>query len=429
MTELCDEFDVILGNAFFIEHRVVLDFASSTITSSRDGKQYKLAAAQPEKQSGYFIDTDNQTATDDIAAEHIDLVSDVIHTEQTETLPDVANDTASAHDTNVPVAVDSSVKPILSYAQAKRALRSNCELFFVMVTAGTAAAVGTGTTSGNEESSEKQPVPELQDYVATVREKFADVFKEPSALPPDRGIHHVIPLEPDSQPPFQPMYRLSPEEQKEVHRQIPDLLKKKLIEPSTSSYGSPILFVKKKSGELHMVIDYRALNKLTVTDQYPLPRIDDLLDRIHGARYFTSLDAASGFHQILLKDEDCPKTAFRTPMGQFKVLPLGLRKAPATFQAVMNRLFSQPEYNADGTKNPGHALTDFVLVFIDDILIFSKTAEDHKCHLDTVLQPLHEQKILTKASKCVWAQPELHTWVILWGGTVLNLTLQRSNLL
>jgi len=247
------------------------------------------------------------------------------------------------------------VKPILSYAQAKRALGNNCESFFVMVTANAATTVSNDTPANSEESSEKQPVSELKDYIKTAREKFSDVFKEPSGLPPDRGIQHVISLEPDSQPPFQRMYRLFPEEQVEVHRQVTDLLKKQLIEPSKSSYGSPVLFVKKKSGELRMVIDNRALNKLTVKNRYPLPRIDDLFDKLHGAQYFTSLDAASGFYQILLKEEHRPKTAFRTPMGhyQFKVLPFGLTNAPVTFQAVMNRLFCQPEYNVEGTKTLG----------------------------------------------------------------------------
>jgi hypothetical protein len=158
-----------------------------------------------------------------------------------------------------------------------------------------------------------------------------------------------------------------------------------------------------------MVIDYRALNKLTVKNRYPLPNIDDLFDKLHGAKYFSSLDAASGFHQILLKNEDRPKTAFRTPFGhyQFRVLPFGLTNAPATFQAVMNSLFNQTKYNADSTENPMHRLSEFVLVFIDDILIFSKTAEEHCKHIEIVLQLLRQHKVLIKPSKCVWGQTEL----------------------
>ena len=219
----------------------------------------------------------------------------------------------------------------------------------------------------------------------------------------------LIPLLPEAQPEFKRMYRLAPAELQEVNKQVTDLLKKQLIEPSTSPWGSPILFVKKKDGTLRMVVDYRALNKLTVKNRYPLPNIDDLFDKLHGAKYFSSLDAASGFHQILLRDEDRPKTAFRTPYGhyQFKVLPFGLTNAPATFQAVMNRLFNQTRYNADVTENPMHKLSEFVLVFIDDILIFSKTSEEHKKHIDIVLQLLREQSIQIKPSKCVWGQTEL----------------------
>lgn len=173
--------------------------------------------------------------------------------------------------------------------------------------------------------------------------------------------------------------------------------------------GEPTLFVKKKDGSLRMVVDYRALKKLTFKNRYPLPRIDDLFDKLHGAKYFSSLDVASGFHQILLKEEDRPKTAFTTPFDhyQFRVLPFGLTNAPATFQAVMNRLFNQPKYNANGTENPMHILSEFVLVLVDDILIFSKSAEEHKKHVDIVLQLLREHSILIKPSNCVWGQTEL----------------------
>ena len=222
-------------------------------------------------------------------------------------------------------------------------------------------------------------------------------------------MEHVIPTLPDAQPPFMRMSRLSPAELAEVKSQVQDLLKRGLIEPSTSAYGAPILFVKKKTGELRMVVDYRALNKLTVKNRYPLPRIDDLFDKLHGAQYFTGLDAASGFHQILLKPGDRPKTAFRTPFGhyQFKVLPFGLTNAPATFQTVMNKLFDQAHFDANGAVIPGELLSDFVLVFIDDKLIFSKTAENHQRHLRIVFELLHKEKLQIKPSKCVWGKAEL----------------------
>ena len=129
---------------------------------------------------------------------------------------------------------------------------------------------------------------------------------------------------------------------KEVQKQVAELLEKGLIQPSSSPYGAPILFVRKKDGALRMVIDYRALNKVTVKNRYPLPRIDDLFDQLQGAKVFSSLDLMSGYHQIRIRDSDVSKTAFRTPMGhyEFKVLCFGLTNAPSTFEAVMNRIFA-----------------------------------------------------------------------------------------
>ena len=144
--------------------------------------------------------------------------------------------------------------------------------------------------------------------------------------------------------------------------------------------------------------------KITVKNRYPLPRIDDFFDKLFGAQYLSCLDAASGFHQILLKDEDKAKTAFRTPVGhyQFRVLPFGLTNAPATFQGVMNNVFNPPKFNADGSLNTQHELSKFAIVFIDDILVFSKSADEHKKHIQMVLSKLRKHKLLLKPSKIVW---------------------------
>jgi len=154
--------------------------------------------------------------------------------------------------------------------------------------------------------------------------------------------------------------------------------------------------VGKKDGSLRMCIDYRALNKLTVKNRYPLPRIEDLFDQLAGAKVFSSLDLSQGYHQIRITPEDVPKTAFRTPMGhyQFRVLSFGLTNAPATFQATMNNIFRQH-------------VGKFVLVYLDDILIFSKTEAEHKQHLDAVLQLLRDNKLYAKMSKCQFFQEEL----------------------
>ena len=156
-----------------------------------------------------------------------------------------------------------------------------------------------------------------------------------------RNTAHTIPLEPGHKPPFKPIYRLSPVELAEVEKQVSELLKQGLIEPSSSPFGAPVLFVAKKDGSLRMCIDYRGLNKISIKYKYPLPRTDQLLDALSGAKVFSNLDLQSGYHQIRIHDDDVPRTAFRTPFGhyQFKVLSFGLTNAPATFQATMNDIF------------------------------------------------------------------------------------------
>jgi hypothetical protein len=228
-------------------------------------------------------------------------------------------------------------------------------------------------------------------------DEFHDVFgKPPKGLPPDRDDAHVIPLEPGSKPVWRPMYRLSPLEHLEVKKQVAELLDLGWIEPSTSPYGSPVLFVSKKDGGLRMCIDFRALNKQTVKNRYTLPRIDDLIDQLREATVFSSLDLRAGYNQIRLQPEDAPKTAFRTPFGhyQYKVMCFGLTNAPATFQSVMNNLFRP-------------YIGKHVLVYMDDILVFSKNETEHVSHLRDVLTTLRKNSFYAKASKCTFFEKEL----------------------
>jgi hypothetical protein len=224
-----------------------------------------------------------------------------------------------------------------------------------------------------------------------ITQDYADVFPEklPKGLPPQRNVDHEIELEPGHAPPSRPTYRLSPPEMDELKKQLEDLTRQGFIRPSISPYGAPILFVRKKDGTMRMCVDYRALNKITIKNKYPLPRIDELLDRLQGAKFFSKLDLMSGYHQVRIAARDIPKTAFRTRYGHFEylIVPFGLTNAPATFMRLMNDIFRP-------------FLDEFLIVYLDDILIFSKTREEHERHLRNVLETLRRHKLYAKASKC-----------------------------
>uniref|UniRef100_A0A2N9FHE6 CCHC-type domain-containing protein n=1 Tax=Fagus sylvatica TaxID=28930 RepID=A0A2N9FHE6_FAGSY len=201
--------------------------------------------------------------------------------------------------------------------------------------------------------------------ISVVRE-FPDVFpKELPGLPPDREVEFSIDLLPGTGLISKAPYRMASTELRELKVQLQELLDKGFIRPSISPRGAPVLFVKKKDGSMRLCIDYRELNKVTVRNKYPLPRIDDLFDQLQGAMQFSKIDLSSGYHQLKVKKDDVPKTAFRTRYGhyEFLVMPFGLTNAPAVFMDLMNRVF-QPY------------LDQFVVVFIDDILIYSKSLED-----------------------------------------------------
>ena len=220
--------------------------------------------------------------------------------------------------------------------------------------------------------------------------EFADVFPEEiPGLPPHREVEFTIELEPGTAPISKAPYRMAPAEMKELKAQLDELLEKGYIQPSASPWGAPVLFVKKKDGTLRLCVDYRELNKRTIKNKYPLPRIDDLLDQLQGAGIFTKIDLRSGYHQLRIRKQDIAKTAFRTRYGHYEyvVMPFGLTNAPSVFMEFMNKILMD-------------FLDKFVVVFIDDILIYSKNEEEHAQHLRMVLQRLREHKLYAKLSKC-----------------------------
>ncbi|KAD5507955.1 hypothetical protein E3N88_15658 [Mikania micrantha] len=229
------------------------------------------------------------------------------------------------------------------------------------------------------------------DDVPVVR-NFLDVFlKELPGLPPERENGFQIDLVPGAQPVAKTPYRSAPTEMKEMMAQLQELLDKGFIRPSVSPWGAPVLFVKKNDGSMRMCIDYRELNKLTVKNRYPLPRIDDLFDQFKGASWFSKIDPRSGYHQLKVREQDILKTVFHTRYGhyEFLVISLGLMNAPAAFMNLMNRV-CRP------------MLDRSVIVFIDDILIHSKKKGDHACHIREVLEILRKEKLYAKFSKCVF---------------------------
>ena len=261
--------------------------------------------------------------------------------------------------------------PIISAMKARRLLDSGCIGFLASV-----------MDVYLEQSMKLGDVP--------VVNEFLEVFLEDlPGLPPDREIEFVIDLIPGTAPISKAPYRMAPSELKELKVQLQELLDKGFIRPSFSPWGAPVLFVKKKDGTMWLCIDYRELNKVTIKNKYPLPRIDDLFDQLQGASVFSKIDLRSGYHQLKIKGDDIQKTAFRTRYGhyEFLVMPFGLTNAPAAFMDLMNRVFK--DY-----------LDRFVIVFIDDILIYSRSMEEHAEHLRTILRVLKIKKLYAKFTKC-----------------------------
>ena len=248
-----------------------------------------------------------------------------------------------------------SVPKVMSAMKARRFLRKGCEAFLALIL-----------------DSKREQV--NLENILVIRE-FPDVFPEElPGVPPEREVDLSIDVVQRTTPISRTPYRMASTELKELKTQLQDLLDKGFIQPSVSPWGAPVLFVKKKDGTLWMCIDYRKINKVTFKNKYPLPRIEDLFDQLRGASVFLKTDLRSGYYQLRVKEVDVPKTAFRTRYGhyEFLVMPFGLTNAPVAFMDLMHRVLRP-------------YLDQFVVVFIDDIMVYSKDAQEHEKHLKIVL--------------------------------------------
>lgn len=241
----------------------------------------------------------------------------------------------------------------------------------------------TTDIAGNQEHPEL--IEMLRDY--------QDVFEEPNGLPPERGIEHQITLKENSIPKHQYPYRASYSQKDVIKKIVNEMLQTGIIRNSQRPFTSPMIMVKKKDGTWRLCVDYRYVNNLTIKHDYPIPVIDELLDELNGAKYFSKIDPRSGYFQIRMKVENVSKNAFQTHNGhyEFLVMHFGLCSAHATFQSLMNQIFNEH-------------LRKFILVFFDDILVYSKTWEGHLWHLRMVLNLLRKHHLYAKRTKCHFGQ-------------------------
>jgi hypothetical protein len=262
--------------------------------------------------------------------------------------------------------------------QLKKSLRKGCHIF-----------------AAHMEEEVKDKVASIENHLILRDSEY--VFGKILGFPPKRDIDFSIDLVPGFSLVSKTPYRMGTLELKEWKMQLKELLRKGYIHPSVSPWGAPILFVNKKDVNLRLCIDFKQLNMFTIKNKYDFLRIDDLFDQVKGARIFSKIDLRSGYHQVRIKEEDINNTTFMTRYGHYKfiVVPFGLSNSPTVFMCPMNGVFK--EY-----------LDKFVILFLDDILIYSKIEEEHEKHLRMVLQVLREHKLYAKIITCIFYQKKIH---------------------
>jgi len=304
---------------------------------------------------------------------------------------------AKSRPTSTPLSIEQV--PKLAYVQTNAQRFFRCMIAPDTVETGVILIMQASMPEGGSEtqvekvSTDSALLADQQVQIDQLVEGFKqDVFAPLSEMPPARpGFDHTIPTG-DAAPVAKKVYKMSPAELKTLREQLDELLRLGYIQPSTSPWAAPVLFVKKKDGSMRLCIDYRGLNAVTIKNKYPLPLLDEFFDRMQGARYFSKLDLQQGYNQLRIAKEDTPKTAFSTRFGhhEYLVMGFGLTGSPASFQAFMNSIFQKQ-------------MDKFVVVYLDDILVYSKSFEDHVRHLRETLTVLRENRLHAKLSKCAFA--------------------------
>ena len=400
VTELKGRFDIILGQPWLSTYNPNIDWVAHTVTVQRHGKTINLPI-KTEAADETFVSTISAKQLEKSARRgeeiFIGLLDELVDSAATskaatQTKKDNATTDKGCSMGCIPSHED---KDSMGYSSTQLNEPADIEES-CMATAETKEVMEKLDAALHEATEGLSP--NLKQTIDKALREYRDVFKPlPPGLPPKRAHDHHIDLEPGSVPPKQITYKMSPLELEEVKKQLADYLERGWIQPSKSPYGAPVIFVRKKEGTLRMCVDYRALNKQTVKNRYPLPRIEELLDQLHGAKVFSKLDLTSGFHQVRIAEGDVQKTAFRTRYGhyEFTVMPFGLTNAPATFMAMMNDVLRP-------------YLDKFVVVFLDDVLIYSETEEEHAEHVEKVLEALRANQLYAKLSKCKFGQKEIN---------------------
>jgi predicted aspartyl protease len=376
-----DNFDIILGMPWLKKHNPTIDWQTNTLTLPPTQLQQLLTQCHDHNSSSSSVPPPPppSKAAATLAATN-----------------SVRAPSSSLSPGTIPNQVPSIEICHISSKQVRKDIKKGDQYYLLFVRAKRDYSTGPPSTielnlaeSVHQDANIK---PSDAPIISKLVNEYCDVFPDdlPKGLPPERFIEHHIKLEPGSQPTFRNYNRLSPQDLDELKVHLKDLLDHGFIRAAHSPYGAPVLFAK-KAGEVkrRLCIDYRDLNRITIKDKYPLPRVDELLDRLLGAKYFTKLDLRSGYHQVRVAQEDIQKTAFNTRYGQYEylVVPFGLTGAPSTFMHIINHML-----------NP--YLDKFAVAYLDDILIYSKTVEEHEEHVRIILELLRKNKLYCKESKC-----------------------------